>query len=382
MTACGSRNCSAAPTRSCWTRIRSRRKTRTRSKEKYWAETPEERREKAVAVFLERHRQGRPSVRSQRKRQRVARDQRPEFFLSRLQRNPVGRQRRPHHVECQTKQPERHGARMAEPATGLRRQASPRSAPGTCSRTSSTPIAAACRSTPGGRDGRPRFQQRPVDLHRSTQHRNAALLGGHPVRSVYVLPHRRIHSSSTNPRVIYVGFGETDDWAHSGRYDLYLEAARQTDDYIRRLWELLQSMDQYAGKTALLMTTDHGRGDTIEDWKSHNAVIEGSERIWIAAMGPGVPAKGIVEELRRRRKAKSPRRVRHCSDSSSKANPKKPRPRSISDLGGTGSGRDRVLEDCRRKPLPGKCPYQRAYARKRDHVVGDAASCRFGLQTM
>lgn len=27
------------------------------------------------------------------------------------------------------------------------------------------------------------------------------------------------------PRVLYVALGETDDWAHDGRYDLYLEAA-------------------------------------------------------------------------------------------------------------------------------------------------------------
>ena len=37
---------------------------------------------------------------------------------------------------------------------------------------------------------------------------------------------------------------------------------------------------------------------TIEDWKSHNAVIEGAERIWIAAMGAGVPAKGIVKNTK------------------------------------------------------------------------------------
>ncbi len=99
------------------------------------------------------------------------------------------------------------------------------------------------------------------------------------------------------PRVIYIGFGETDDWAHDGRYDMYLESARRTDAYIEHIWNLLQSVEQYAGKTALLITTDHGRGDTVEDWTSHNATIEGCDHVWIAAMGVGVDSKGVVENM-------------------------------------------------------------------------------------
>ncbi|QDU40932.1 Type I phosphodiesterase / nucleotide pyrophosphatase [Maioricimonas rarisocia] len=94
------------------------------------------------------------------------------------------------------------------------------------------------------------------------------------------------------PRLLYVAFGETDDWAHDGRYDLYLDAARRTDDYIRQLWETAQSMPQYRGKTALVITTDHGRGDTREEWKSHGESIAGSEFMWIAVLGPGVKPQG------------------------------------------------------------------------------------------
>ncbi|MFG0333810.1 MAG: alkaline phosphatase family protein [Maioricimonas sp. JB049] len=102
------------------------------------------------------------------------------------------------------------------------------------------------------------------------------------------------------PRVLYVAFGETDDWGHDGRYDLYLDAARRTDDYIRQLWETAQSMPQYRGKTALVITTDHGRGDTREEWKSHGTSIAGSEFLWIAVLGPGVeprqPESGTVTQ--------------------------------------------------------------------------------------
>ena len=42
------------------------------------------------------------------------------------------------------------------------------------------------------------------------------------------------------PRVLYFTFGETDEFAHEGRYDRYLQAAQRTDAAIRELWETLQ----------------------------------------------------------------------------------------------------------------------------------------------
>jgi hypothetical protein len=94
------------------------------------------------------------------------------------------------------------------------------------------------------------------------------------------------------PRVLYLAFDETDDYAHSGRYDRYLEAARRTDEFIKTLWETLQSMPEYRGKTSLLLTTDHGRGDAPTDWRGHGENVKGAENIWIAALGPDTPALG------------------------------------------------------------------------------------------
>ena len=98
------------------------------------------------------------------------------------------------------------------------------------------------------------------------------------------------------PRVLYVSLGETDDWAHAGRYDLYLESATVSDQMIRKLWEQVQSMDDYRGKTAMIISTDHGRGNGREGWKNHSDELPGSEFIWIAAIGPGIPALGIRKD--------------------------------------------------------------------------------------
>lgn len=98
------------------------------------------------------------------------------------------------------------------------------------------------------------------------------------------------------PRLLYVGYGETDDWSHDGRYDMYLDAANRTDRYIQDLWETAQSIPEYAGKTSIVITTDHGRGDEHPDWKSHGTSIEGAKQIWFAVIGPDTPAKGIVKK--------------------------------------------------------------------------------------
>ncbi len=97
------------------------------------------------------------------------------------------------------------------------------------------------------------------------------------------------------PRVLYVSLGETDDWAHAGRYDLYLDAAQRSDQYIQRLWQTMQSLPEYQGTTSLILTTDHGRGDNRVDWRSHGKDIVDCHHIWIAALGPDVVARNTLQ---------------------------------------------------------------------------------------
>jgi hypothetical protein len=94
------------------------------------------------------------------------------------------------------------------------------------------------------------------------------------------------------PRVLYIGLGETDEWGHGRRYDLYLDAANKADRFLADLWAWLQKDPQYRDKTALLITTDHGRGSTRADWTDHGKTVPGAEFIWIAVMGPDTPALG------------------------------------------------------------------------------------------
>jgi len=97
------------------------------------------------------------------------------------------------------------------------------------------------------------------------------------------------------PRVLYIGLGETDEWGHGRRYDLYLDAANKADRFLAEIWERIQKDPQYKDKTALLITTDHGRGSTRVDWTDHGKNVPGAEYIWAAVMGPNTPATGERE---------------------------------------------------------------------------------------
>jgi hypothetical protein len=99
------------------------------------------------------------------------------------------------------------------------------------------------------------------------------------------------------PRVLYVMLGEGDEWAHAGRYDLYLDSAFRADRFIKRVWDTLQSLPDYKDKTTLLVTTDHGRGATTADWKDHGKKVPAAESTWILALGAGVPPLGVRESV-------------------------------------------------------------------------------------
>ncbi len=98
------------------------------------------------------------------------------------------------------------------------------------------------------------------------------------------------------PRVVYLGFDETDDMAHQGNYKFYLQQANKTDAMLADLWSYIQHDSFYKDNTTLVITSDHGRGEEVlTEWRSHGEKIKGAEHVWFAVIGPGIPAKGEVK---------------------------------------------------------------------------------------
>lgn len=103
----------------------------------------------------------------------------------------------------------------------------------------------------------------------------------------------RRYLAQAHPRVLYLAFGNTDTYAHFGRYRDYLEAAHAVDAYLGELWAALQALPQYRGRTTLLVTTDHGRGRG-RLWPMHGRKFRASAHTWMAMLGPGIPPTGEV----------------------------------------------------------------------------------------
>lgn len=103
--------------------------------------------------------------------------------------------------------------------------------------------------------------------------------------------------ATKRPRVLFIGFGEPDTYGHRRNYGSYLDSIRRCDRFVRTIWEHLQSRRQYRDRTTLIVTTDHGRGASPQDWANHNTKSPGSDETWLAVLGPDTPPLGERREV-------------------------------------------------------------------------------------
>jgi hypothetical protein len=98
------------------------------------------------------------------------------------------------------------------------------------------------------------------------------------------------------PSLVVVNFWDIDI-AHYGAYSLYLEAIRRTDRLVHELWQHAQSLPEYRDRTTLLVVPELGRdGDVVGNgFANHRSGDESCRRVWLVALGAGVP-KGAGTE--------------------------------------------------------------------------------------
>ncbi|MFT3743193.1 MAG: hypothetical protein QM785_02760 [Pyrinomonadaceae bacterium] len=100
------------------------------------------------------------------------------------------------------------------------------------------------------------------------------------------------HMKEFQTRAIHIGFDETDDYAHDKNYERVLDALHKTDVWLNELWTFIENDPRYRGKTALIITTDHGRGNSTKDWSDHGEDVPEAQNIWMAFAVPGVKHRG------------------------------------------------------------------------------------------
>jgi hypothetical protein len=137
-------------------------------------------------------------------------------------------------------------------------------------------------------------------MHRIAEHVPGTILvdapapGGAPRPDDETFAAAMSHLRAHHPRVLYAAFDETDRLAHEERYAELLDALAAADRRLRQLWHELQSDPEYRGRTALVLTVDHGRGAGVEHWTQHGDDVASAENVWTAYVVPGCRQRGLV----------------------------------------------------------------------------------------
>jgi hypothetical protein len=97
------------------------------------------------------------------------------------------------------------------------------------------------------------------------------------------------------PRFMFIGLNDSDDTAHLGDYEGYINALRNYDHWLHLLVQTLNELGVYGRNTTIIITTDHGRGEG-DQWVDHGGEFSMGEAkpVWLAAMGPHTLSCGTL----------------------------------------------------------------------------------------
>jgi hypothetical protein len=94
------------------------------------------------------------------------------------------------------------------------------------------------------------------------------------------------------PKAMFIGLGDTDEYAHHGDYAGYIRALESADAFLFRLETTLAAMGERGARTSVFVTCDHGRSSGFND---HGGAWAESGRVWLVAHGSGIGARGAVD---------------------------------------------------------------------------------------
>ena len=102
------------------------------------------------------------------------------------------------------------------------------------------------------------------------------------------------------PRFMFVGLGETDEYGHRADYRGYLGALTEADRWVGAIAQSLSRLAMRGRRTALFVTADHGRA---KSFVNHGAAYPESARVWLVAAGTEIAPRGFPAPTRPRRLA-------------------------------------------------------------------------------
>lgn len=102
-----------------------------------------------------------------------------------------------------------------------------------------------------------------------------------------------------HPALVLVNFEDVDNNGHLGVWENYIQAIGYVDSLMGELWNRIESDPIYAGRTTLLITTDHGRHSNLPrciGFMHHGGLCMGCRRTFLLALGPDTPPGATISE--------------------------------------------------------------------------------------
>ena len=92
------------------------------------------------------------------------------------------------------------------------------------------------------------------------------------------------------PTLLFINLKMVDEAGHSGDYEFYTDACIAADRAVERIWEILNTDPEYAGRTTMILTTDHGRHlPGYGDFTNHGGICDGCKHVFCLVLGPDTP---------------------------------------------------------------------------------------------
>ena len=98
-----------------------------------------------------------------------------------------------------------------------------------------------------------------------------------------------------HPRIVLISLKAPDTFGPEKKWEEYIQAIRVTDEYVYKIWQLLQDDPFYRDQTAVYITNDHGRhlDGQAEGFLSHGDSCGGCQHVSLLAIGPDFK-RGVV----------------------------------------------------------------------------------------
>lgn len=134
----------------------------------------------------------------------------------------------------------------------------------------------------------------PEILANEMQHFTPKIFGYEERLDANVYALAKSYIMANHPKVTYIDFGDTDEYAHEGQYLSYLLDIHNLDAMIGKLWEMMQNDSFYKNKTTFFIVPDHGRG-VGSQWTDHGSGTAHSSETWFMVMGPDTKPLGEMK---------------------------------------------------------------------------------------